>query len=108
MISSTLTSEGMLIVFGDSAGDERLYGAHHFRWPHVVDRAAAVLRLEGAVEHGQIVVAQMRRAFDRLVLLDVLHDVLDLLHIVAEALSARGTGVIDDLQAARRRQASYI
>ena len=46
---------------------------------HVVDRARAVGRLEGAVEDRQVLVEQVRRAFDRVVLVDVLDDLLDLL-----------------------------
>jgi hypothetical protein len=75
----------------DRARDERLHGAHHPDVPHVVDRPLAARRLERAVEHRQVRLLQVRRALDRLVLVDVLDDLLDLLRRVAQLLSAIGT-----------------
>ena len=40
----------------------------------------------------------MRCAFDRVVLVDVLHDLVDLLLLVSQALEGGGNGLIDDLQ----------
>src|SRR5207253_4275209 len=62
----------------DRAGDEGLRRAHDADVAEVVDRARASLRLEGTVEDGDVVVTQMRRAFDRLLLVDVLDDLLHL------------------------------
>ena len=65
---------------------------------HVGDRARAVRRLERAVEHRQMRLEQMRRAFDRVVLVDVLDDLVDLFLIVAEAFEGDRDGLVDDLQ----------
>ena len=60
----------------------------HLDVAHVVDRAHAARRLERAVEHRQVLVLEVRRAFDRLVLVDVLDDVLDLLARCSRAWSS--------------------
>ena len=81
----------------DRAGDERLGGAHHLDVAHVVDRALAVGRLEGAVEHRQVALEQVRRALDRLLLVDVGDDVVDLRGGVAELLERHRHRLVDDL-----------
>ena len=78
MISSTVASFGTLTVLLDRARDERLRRAHHLDVAHVVDRPLALRRLERAVEHRQVRFLQRRRAFDRLVLVDVVDDRVDL------------------------------
>ena len=63
---------------GDRAGEEGLDGAHHPDVAHVVDRARAVQRPEGAVEDGQVLLLEAGRAFDRPLLVHVVHDRVDL------------------------------
>ena len=67
-----------MTVFDDRARDERLRRAHHLDVAHVVDRPLPLGRLERAVEHRQVRILQRRRAFDRLVLVDVVDDRVDL------------------------------
>ena len=62
----------------DRARDERLDRAHHPDVAHVVDGPHAVGRLEGAVEDRQVLDLEVRGALDRLALVDVLEDLLDL------------------------------
>ena len=77
---------------GDGAREERLHRRHHLDVAHVVDGALAVRGRERAVEDGQVLLAQLGRALDRLLLVDVLEDVLDLARRVAElACSTPGT-----------------
>ena len=77
---------------GDGAGEEGLHRRHHLDVAHVVDRALAVGGREGAVEDGEVLGLEVRRALDRLLLVDVLDDVLDLSGAVARAcLSVPGT-----------------
>ena len=73
---------------GDRAREERLHRAHHLDVAHVVDRAHAARRLERAVEHRQVLVLEVRRPFDGLVLVDVLDDLLDLLRACSRASSS--------------------
>ena len=58
----------------DRPADEWLDRAHHLDVAHVADRAHAVLGLERAVEHVEVLVLQARGAFDRALLLDVRGD----------------------------------
>ena len=62
----------------DRAREERLDRGHHPDVAHVVDGPLAVDRLERAVEDRQVLRLEARRAFDRLVLVDVGDDLLDL------------------------------
>jgi hypothetical protein len=48
--------------------------AHHLDVAHVVNRARAVLRLEGAIKHGKVLLFDAGSALDRAVLLDVGRD----------------------------------
>src|SRR5262249_14689522 len=70
----------------DRTRDERLGGRHHLHVPHVVDRARSALRLEGAVEYGQVLGPDEGRALDGPVVIDVLRDLADLRLGVAELL----------------------
>ena len=54
-------------------------------------------RLERAIEHRQVRVLQPRRAFDRLVLVDVVDDRVDLRRRVAELPERHRHGLVDDL-----------
>ncbi len=77
---------------GNGAGNEGLHRAHHLDVPHVVNRAGATLRLEGAIEHRQVLGADKRRALDGPILIDVLGYGLDLLRPGSPAFaSAAGT-----------------
>ena len=55
---------GQVDGLGDGAGDERLRGAHHLDVTQPVDRARAILGLERAVEHRQVLFREVRRALD--------------------------------------------
>ena len=69
-------------------------------WPiGAIDRVA-VARLERAVEDGQVLLAEGRGSFDRLALVDVGDDLLDLGRRVAELPQGGGHGVVDDLEVA--------
>ena len=65
---------------------------------HIVDRALALLGLEGAVEHGQVLGLEIRRALYRVVLVDVGRDRVGLGVAVAEAAQRVRNGVVDDLE----------
>ena len=85
-ISSTVASVRQVDGLGDRAGEERLHRRHHPDVAHVVDRAGAVQRAERAVEDGQVLGLEVRRALDRVLLVDVRDDLVDLGLGVAEAL----------------------
>ena len=70
-MSAGVVSRGMLTVLRDRPGQERLSGGHHPDVGPPGDRTRAVARLERTVEHRQVLVLQVRRAFDRVVLVDV-------------------------------------
>ena len=103
-MSSTRRVLGHVDRLADGAREERLHGAHHLDVAHVVDRALALDRLEGAVEHRQVLVLEVRRALDRLVLVDVLDDLGDLGLRVAEPLQRRRDRLVDDLHHAAADQ----
>jgi hypothetical protein len=63
-----------------------------------VDGARALLGLEGAVEHGEVLVLQVRRALDRLLGVHVVDDVVDVGLLVAEPAERLGHGPVHDLQ----------
>ena len=69
-----------------------------------MDGALAARRLEGAVEHRQVAIQQVRRAFDGLLLVDVLDDVVDLGGGVAEPLERHRDRLVDDLHHAAADQ----
>jgi hypothetical protein len=77
---------------GDRTGDEGLDGAHHLDVAHVRDRAGA----HGHVEHGQVLVGERGRSDDRVVLVDVRDDLLDLLGRVAQGAQRERHGLVDD------------
>ena len=84
----------------DRAREERLDRAHHPDVAHVVDGPLAVDRLERAVEDRQVLGLEAGRALDRLVLVDVGEDLLDLRRVVAELAQRRRDRLVDDLEVA--------
>ena len=88
----------------DGAGDERLHGAHHLQMSHVVDRAGAVRRFEGAIKNRQVLGFQTWSAFDSSPFVDVLHDRLHLGIVISEHPQRRGNSVVDDLDGAAADQ----
>ncbi len=84
----------------DRARDERLDRAHHPDVAHVVDGPRAVGRLEGAVEDREVLGLDVRGAFDRLVLGQVVEDLAGLVGGVAELLERGRDGLVDDLEEA--------
>ena len=71
---------------------------------HVVDGARALGRLEGAIEDGEMLVFDVRRAFDGAGRVDVADDGVGLLVGVAELEERGGHGVVDDLDHAAADQ----
>ena len=55
---------GQVDGLGDCAGEERLRGGHHLHVAHVMNRAGALQRLEAAIEDGQVLGLDARRALD--------------------------------------------
>src|SRR5439155_26970383 len=84
----------------DGARDERLDRGHHPDVAHVVDRGLAVDRLEGAVENWQVLRLEIWCSLDRLALVDVADDLLDLPRAVAELLQGNRDRLVDDLEEA--------
>ena len=89
---------------GDRTRQERLDGRHHADVSHVVDAADALGGAEGTVEHGQVVVVQVRGVFDRIVLVDVVDDLGDLVGLVAQTLQRERHGLVDQLEIAPARE----
>ena len=85
---------------GDGAGDERLDRRHHLHVARVVDGVVA----HRAGEHRQVLGQQVGGADDRLVLVDVGDDVVDLAGAVAELLERPGHGLVDDRHRAAAHQ----
>ena len=85
---------------GDCAGEERLRRRHHAHVAHVLDGALAILRLERAVEDGEVLVLEAWGTLDRLLLVDVLEDRGDLLSVVAELDERLWDRLVDDLEEA--------
>ena len=65
-----------------------------------MDGAGAVDRLEGAVEDGEVLGLELRRAFDRLALVDVGDDRVHLGGRVSELAQGGRHGLVDDLEEA--------
>ena len=65
-----------------------------------MDRAAAGRGGKGAVKDRQMVFPEVGRALDGAVLVDVLHEAVDLRRRVAEAGQGARHRIVDDLQAA--------
>ena len=63
---------------------------------HVGDGARALGGLEGAIEDGKMLVFDVRRAFDGAGRVDIAHDGIGLLMVVAELEQRGGDGVVDD------------
>ena len=95
---------GEIDGLGDGSGDEGLSGRHHLQVAHVVDGARALGGLEGAIEDGEMLVLDVRRAFDGAGGVDVADDGVGLLVRVAEFEQSAGHGVIDDLDHAAADQ----
>ena len=96
-MSSTVACFGTLTVLEIAPDRNGCAGAHHPDVPHVVDRPRAAHRLERAVEHRQVRLLDVRRPLDRLVLVDVVDDLLDLRLRVAQLLQRHRHGLVDDL-----------
>ena len=73
---------------------------HHANVPERCDRARAARRLEGAVEHRQVLRPEVGGTLDRLVLVDVVEDLADLLRAIAELAEGRRDRLVDDLEEA--------
>ena len=84
---------GQIDGLRNRAGDEGLRGRHHFQMAHVMDGARALGRLEGAIEDGEVLVLDVRRAFDGAGGVDVADDGVGLLVRVAELEQRRGHGL---------------
>ena len=104
MMSSTRGVLGHVDGLGDRAGDERLRGGHHAQVSHVVNGARALRRLEGAIEDGEMLVLDVRRAFDGAGRVDVADDGVGLVVGVAQLEQRGGDGVVDDLDHAAADQ----
>ena len=85
---------------GDCAREERLSRRHHAHVAHVMNGALAILRLEGAIEHREVLVLQARRPLNGLLLVDVLEDRGNLLSAVAELGERLWDRLVDDLEEA--------
>jgi hypothetical protein len=85
---------------GDGPGDERLDRRHHLHVARVVDDVVA----HRAGEHRQVLGQQVGGADDRLVLVDVGHDVVDLTGAVPELLERPGHRLVDDRHRAPAHQ----
>ena len=90
----------MLTVLLIAPREERLDRAHHPDVAHVVDGPLAVGGLEGAVEDRQVLGLEAGRAFDRLALVEVGEDLVDLVRRVAELAERGRDGLVDDLEEA--------
>ena len=88
----------------DGAGDEGLRGGHHAEVSHIGDGACALRGLEGAIEDGEMLVLDMRRAFNGAGGVDVADDGVGLLVGVAELEQGGGDGVVDDFNHAAADQ----
>ena len=80
-----------------SARDKRLRSCHHPQMPHISDRTCALRRLERAVEHGKMLVLDMRRALNSPSSVDVADDRVRLLMVIPQLEQRRGDGVVDNL-----------
>jgi len=90
----------------DRARQERLRRGHHFDVAHVVNRARAFSRLEGAVKDRQMLRLDAWSAFNGPGRIDIAYDRVHLCIVVAK-LEKRGRhGVVDDLDHARHRPVS--
>ena len=85
---------------GDCAGEERLCRRHHAHVAHVLDGTLAILRLEGAVEHREVLVLQAWRPLNGLLLVNVLDDRGNLRGVVAELGERFWDRLVDDLEEA--------
>ncbi len=82
----------------DRPGEERLSGGHHADVGPPLDAADAVGRLEGTIEDGEVLDLEVGGPFDRVLLVDVLDDALDLRIVVAELGQGERHGLVDDFQ----------
>ncbi len=78
--------------------DERLHRAHHFDMAQVVNGPLAVGGRKRAVEYRQVLVFELRRALNGVVLVDIGNDRLDLIVGVAQPVQRQRHGLIHDLE----------
>ena len=67
----------------DSSGDKRLHGSHHSYMCQVMNRSLALGRFECTVENSEVFLIDIVGGFDRVILLDGVDDLFDLIDIVA-------------------------
>ena len=82
----------------DRTGQERLSGGHHFDVRLPTDASGSIGWRECTVEDRQMLVLDVRCAFDRVLFVDVLLDVLDLLRGVTQIEQSEWNRAIDDLE----------
>ena len=66
--------------FRNGAGNKRLHCSHHLDVTHVVNRPAALLGFKGAIKNRQVLILDVGRALDGLIIFDVIVDLLICLH----------------------------
>ena len=88
---------GEIDGLGNGSGDEGLRGGHHLQVAHVGDGARALGGFEGAIEDGEMLVLNVRRAFDGAGGVDVGDDGVGLFVRVSKLEERAGHGVVDDL-----------
>src|SRR5262245_3305956 len=81
--------------FGDGPREEGLHDSHHADVPRIVDRPRPTRRPEGTIEHWQMTLLQERGSLDRLVLVNVLDDLLDLVLRISQLFQCQRDGSID-------------
>jgi len=99
-MSAGVTSAGMFTVLLIAPDKNGLGGGHHAAVSPPTNGPDAVRRLEGTIEDRQVLVGEGRGPFDRVVLVDVLDNRLDLRVVVAELRQGQRHGAVDDLQTA--------
>ena len=82
----------------DRPGEEWLGGGHHAAMGPPADASHAIRRLEGTIEDRQVLIGERRRAFDRVVLIDVLDNRLDLRLVVTQLGQSQRHRAVDNLQ----------
>ena len=88
-MSSTVACSGMLMVFEMAPEMNGCTAAHHAQVPERWIERAPRAGLNAQSKTGRCSARRSRRALDRLLLVDVLDDVLHLARVVAETRAAR-------------------
>ena len=96
-MSSTVAAFGQVDGFRNRSGDEGLGCGHHLQVAHVMNGARAFGGLEGAIEDGEMLVFDVRRAFDGAGGVYVADDRVGLLVRVSELEQGAGDRVVHDL-----------